>query len=441
MDKLYVGYARESFLPDKPVSMAGSGNDAHRVSTESRTDMCATCIAFTQGENTVLLYSTDTLAARTWWTEEARNLIFEATGVPQTNIQIGGTHCHSGPSVGWEQCEGILAWKPKYMTALVEAAKKALADRAPGKLFCKRVETDRMNFARHYIMADGSYAGSNFGDRTKGFVKHVGEPDKEIQLVKICREGEKKDILMMNFQVHPCQVRRGEYTLLHADFIGETRTILEEKTGMDFIYFTGAAGNMTSTSSIKGETRDTDVWVYSELLSNYVLEALPEITEPLADGPVRACQKIVEYKSNDYGKDRLDDARLVTEMFGKTGDATASSAYAKELGFHSVYECTGIVNCSRYEPTQLMELNVVGIGDLGFVAASYEMFSQSGLAIKAGSPFPMTFISTCTNGYNAYFPTRDAYVYGCYESFTARFASGVAEDTVDAFVEMLKSIR
>ena len=42
---------------------------------------------------------------------------------------------------------------------------------------------------------------------------------------------------------------------------------------------------------------------------------------------------------------------------------------------------------------------------------------------------------------NGYYPTKEAYGYGCYESYTARFASGVAEDVADEFVQMLKDVQ
>ena len=85
-------------------------------------------------------------------------------------------------------------------------------------------------------------------------------------------------------------------------------------------------------------------------------------------------------------------------------------------------------------------LGLWACGGSGFVAASYEMFSNSGMYIKDNSPFEFTVISTVTNGYNNYFPTKEAFAYGCYESYTARFASGVAEDIADEFVNMLKEV-
>jgi hypothetical protein len=147
------------------------------------------------------------------------------------------------------------------------------------------------------------------------------------------------------------------------------------------------------------------------------------------------------YKSNDYGQERLAEAQVIADMYKQTGDSKACTAVAKAQGFQSVFECNGIVSCSKYPATGDIELNTCSFGGVGFVAAPYEMFAASGMYIKENSPFEFTVISTVTNASISYFPTKEAYDYGCYESYTGRFASGVAEDCAAKFVEMLESVK
>ena len=87
------------------------------------------------------------------------------------------------------------------------------------------------------------------------------------------------------------------------------------------------------------------------------------------------------------------------------------------------------------------DLPSMDFGGVGFVAASYEMFSKSGIYIKDNSPFEFTIVSTVTNGYNNYYPSEEAFAYGCYESYTAIFATGVAEACAEKFVQMLESVK
>jgi hypothetical protein len=90
--------------------------------------------------------------------------------------------------------------------------------------------------------------------------------------------------------------------------------------------------------------------------------------------------------------------------------------------------------------TGIYELDAIRIGGMAFVTAPYEMFSSSGRYIKDNSPIDMTMVFSCSNMYGAYFPTRAAFEYGCYESWTAYYAPGCAEATAEKFVEMLTSI-
>jgi hypothetical protein len=394
-----------------------------------------------QNGNTILLFSTDTQCANDIWTNNARTLISEATGVPVTNIQIGATHTHSGPVIGGTR-PLILQWKNIYMDGLLKAAQAAIADRAPATLYGKKVQTENMTFVRHYEMADGTYAGSNFGDFSKQIVGHATEADEQMVLIKMEREGDKKDILLMNFQGHPCFTSSSKKTNLSSDYIGATRIAVEKATDMHFIYFLGSTGNQNTTSKIAEEMRphNKNYWLYGDTLAQYAIDALPSMT-PIQGSGVTTARKIITYASNRYGQDRYADAKKVYDIFRETGNPSSCTAYAKTLGFHSVYECSGIVACHGYPSQGTVELNVCQFGGIGFVAAPYEMFSNSGMYIKENSPFEFTVISTVTNASNKYFPTKEAYAYGCYESFTARFASGIAEYTADQFLQMLREIQ
>lgn len=434
---LQIGYARESITPGGGVNMRGYGNEAYRISTGFLDYLYATCIAVKDGESTILLYSTDVASAYEPWTSELRAKLKSKLGIPEENIQIGATHSHTAPAIGTSY-EAVYAWKTLYMDGLVKTAEKAIADLAPATMYGKKIKTVKQNFVRHYKMINGTYAGSNFGDWSLAPVEHATPGDPEMTLIKFDREGDKKDILLMNWQAH-CDMIGG--TQLSADYVGAARDILEKKTGMHFIFFLGATGDQNPNSRIPGEKAKVNYQEYGAELAQYALEALPEITEKIEGQGIVTKQEKIIYNCNIHGQDRLVEAKKVTELFRQNGDSAACTTYARSLGFESVFHCTAIVKCSQYPPTDDFTVNVLRIGNLGFVAAPYEMFSENGLYIKKNSPYPFTIVSTVTNGSNGYFPTKEAFAYGCYESYSARFASGVGEDTAVKFVEMLKEIQ
>jgi len=435
---LQIGYARASITPADGMNMRGYGNDAHRLSTGALDTLYATCIALRDGDTTILLYSTDLLCADADWTKQAREMLNAELGIPMENIQIGATHSHTAPAVGLEFRPAVAQWKPMYMDALLSTAKQAIADLAPTTMYGKKVMTQNQNFVRHYIMEDGTYAGSNFGDWKLAIKGHATDGDREMTLVKFARAGDKKDILLMNWQAH-CDMIGG--TLLSADYVGAVREILERETGMDFIFFLGATGDQNPNSRLPGEKPKQSYKEYGKELAQWALDALPEITQKIEGEGIASKQETITYRSNKYGQDRLEAAKKATQHFRETGNVKEANAIAKENGFFSVFQCNGIVNCSNYPETGEFTVNVHRIGNLGFVAAPYEMFSECGKYIKKNSPYDFTIVSTVTNGYSNYFPTKEAFVYGCYESYTARFNIGIGEDTAARYVELLKEIQ
>jgi hypothetical protein len=62
------------------------------------------------------------------------------------------------------------------------------------------------------------------------------------------------------------------------------------------------------------------------------------------------------------------------------------------------------------------------------------------LAIKESSPFPLTIVSSLTNGVVGYVPDRKAYAEGHYEPVSARCAPGSGEMLVETAVDMLRQM-
>lgn len=102
-------------------------------------------------------------------------------------------------------------------------------------------------------------------------------------LIKMDREGDKKDIMLMNFQAHPCYGGNISYNDLSTDFIGATRDVFEKSTDMHFIYFAGSTGNQTTNSWISSEEgpHNRDMELYGIALAQYAIDAIPQMTTPI----------------------------------------------------------------------------------------------------------------------------------------------------------------
>jgi len=432
-----VGYARENITPEHSVPLAGYGNTSLRRSENVLDPICATCVALTVGADTVLLYTTDLLWCILPWTEEIRERLHKEAGIPENHIFISATHTHSAPDISSSD-PAILQYRPRYVEGLVKAGLRALEDRTPATLYGSKTRTEGMNYTRHYRMADGSVAGSNFGSFATPMVGHVRDSDPEMLVAKIVRDG-KPDILMVNWQAHQCKTGGGKKTDLSADFIGYTRMEAEKQTGMLFAYYNGAIGDVGADSRMESEKTGLDYVRYGQRLAHVAIDALTDLKQIPVD-KIEVQGAVAEFPFNHEDEELADKALPLVRQWQKENDTAAAHKAARAAGFVSIYHANAAIRRKSRPATGTMELNVFRVGELAFITSPCEMFSAQGEYIKAHSPFPMTFVCGCSNEYKGYLPSRSAFEYNCYESCTTFFARGTGEAMAERLVEMLKEI-
>lgn len=432
-----VGYGRKKITPDDPVPLGGYGNSFNRISQNVLDDLYVTCTALQDNAgNTVLLLSQDLINSSA--ESQVRARISEATGIPVSHIVLAATHTHSAPDQG-SDLSSVADWKPGYMEQCVKAAQEALEDLSAAYISVGSTQTEGLNFVRHYLMKDGTYAGDNFGNWSSGIKAHAEENDPELQVICFHRTaGDKQDVLLVNWQAHPCKTGGNEKYDISADFVGSTRSFVERETGMLFAYFTGAAGNQNASSRIKKENPTTDNTAFGELLGGYVLKAT-ENMQTVHAGPVEITQSSYTGDIDQSMLDKLDQAKEVADLMAATDQVTAN-ALAKEYGFSSCFHAKAVVSRANMGDTQQINISAVRVGDISFVTAPYEMFAAHGSYIKENTPYEMTFVVSCANGAQGYIPTNLAYDYGCYESHTGRFTRGTGDRLAETFVNMLKEL-
>lgn len=372
-----VGFGRVNITPS-PNNGVNMGGYKNQVSTGVLNYIYATCVAITDAEgSTILLYTLDITDMEKDAADSLRLKLTEATGIPGENITLSCTHTHSGPYKGWlTEATDLLA----------QAGQEALADRAPATAQIGSYDVPNMNWDRHYYMKDGTIGGDNYGEKSVGYDTYYSEADKAMRLIRFVREGDKKDVLMVNWQVHPkltstadTEQGKATRTLFSSDFIGYSRDLVESKEDVLFAYFNGASGNVNPFSKLDADKNlvSKEGKVYGEQFGEHVISALANLkdvetgnvaakTKPLVDGPY--------------------------------------------------------------------ELHAYTVGSsLGFATVPAEIFHQTGTQIREGSPCEMTFVITCANGRNTYIPISDAWDFETndgslvYEVSICRYDKGTAE--------------
>ena len=391
---LNVGFGRADITPTDPAPLSGLSGAETRIWTDILDHLYASCIAFTdQNDNTILMFSIDNLCVSEAMLYGA-SAIAKETGVPYGNIIIGTTHSHSAPS-GSSTNEGAIKYGEQLKVWMMEAAKAALADRKPATMHFTTAKPEGINFIRHYIMSDGTYLGDNFGSATgKTYVGHVREVDNTLQLVKFVRE-DAKDIIMMNWQGHPTGHSGNDRDKV-LSFSGRVTEAVEAGLDCHCLYVLGASGNVNNNSRIKTENAFNTYQEKAAGLAQYVIDA-----------------------DSTYQQAEVGNVQVLAQTIACEGKGGGKAD---------------------------VPIDAYSIGDLGLIGAPYEMFCENGQAIKAGSPFKMTFVSTCTNmRAGSYIPSISTWDYNnkpdeVYGIRNTSYAKGTAEILQDSFVSMLNEL-
>jgi hypothetical protein len=432
-----VGYGKANITPETGVPMGGYGRSDQRISTGTLSYLWATCIAITDADdNTILLYGLDLCNSAEAYNHFAVD-VSKATDVPVDNIVMSASHTHSAPDYSMGEIPGISEALAKLKKGLVKAAEDAMEDRKEAKMFVGSVETEGMNFVRHYICNDGTYCGDNFGSSASGYAGHATDADPMLQLVKFVREGD-NDVYLTNFQTHPHQTGGSSQFNISADIVGEYRAKMEEELGCEVLYFSGAGGNINSRSRINEENQTVDWKDWGKRMAKYAQSV--EFTE-VATGKVQATKFQFEAKINHELDAMAGVCRDLRDRWNK-GEITYADVTelgkAYGLSLNSPYHAGAIANRANMDSSASFPIWAYSFGDVGFVAAPYEMFDTNGMFIKENSPFKMTIIATISNKTNGYFPSEFAFtVSGGYEVDTTSYVGGTAERLADQYVEML----
>ena len=432
---LQVGFGKIDVTPDFSVGLGGLGDDYTRRSEGLISYVYITCIAISENDNTILLYTMDFSGCNESTAELIRSKVSPETGVPVENIFCGATHNHSGPSAVLTDDAG-LRYQALWQAKAIEAAKEAIADMAPATISSAKQEIENMNFVRHYKMADGTHAGSNFGSfKDSEIVGHSVEGDHEMTLVKFDRPEGKEDVLLVNWHAHPASANQIGRNNIASDFVGPFRDKVEALTGMKVAYFTGASGNMNPESKIASEDHRLDIKKYGEKLAEYAIAALANLA-PIEGSGIKIAPATKVVLDIDHSWDHMvAEAKEVYEI--SETNPSHCVQLCKKYNFSSYHQARTIIRRADMSLTGDRILHAFSVGGLGFVNGDYEMFTESGMYIKENSPFDTTFIISGNSGYLA---TEIAYDYRSYEADTSYYAKGSAEKLAGKLVEMLNSL-
>ena len=419
-----AGFGRADITPTQ-LPIAVDTGPADYISD----NLYATCIAVSDGTDVALLFSMDMKNVPEDFYPEAASRIKVAFGIPQENIVLNAMHTHNAPSAQSINSKGIPEWREVVYQGILEAARTALEDLAPATAYTGRADTTGMAFVRRYIdITTGKYTDNV----TKGITQRETEADPELRTIRFDR-GEKKAIVLANWQAHAAHGAGDVKGGITADYVGVTRNGVESAMGVHFAFFMGASANINRQDKLNKNNPDWRA-VGTQLVTK-IQEAIAAETPVDVGTDVKITQTIVDGKVIQETPERINAAKA----YAAAQTAAEEEQILTDYNLESVHEITAINYRVKYGQTHDIPLTAVSFGDIAFATAGYEMFDTNGKDIREGSPFQTTFICSLTNSNLGYFADSDYWDHGGYEVLTNRFEKGHAELCANTLIDMLKA--
>ena len=451
--KLLAGFARVDITPPLGTPIVGYFEERHAHGVLDNLE--ANALAISDGEQTAVLIAADLLGIEgVSFNAALRQRIAAAVDISAEAVYVHSTHTHTGPGAGKSDAgrtnlfDGTDFYNEFLATRLSDVARFAVSDLSPASLAIGRAEARRISFLRRYRMKDGSIR-TNPGINNPEIVGPIGNLDETVQVLRIRRDVA-DDIAVVNFATHP-DVVGGE--MISGDWPAFARRTFERaEPGTKCIFFNGAQGdvNHVCTDPKPGEREglhpdfdDVDRgYEHARHMGRVVAAAAMSIwdkCEPVAAGRLRFAVSTISVPSQMPKPEELPKAREYDHLHREGRDA--------EIPFTGMALTTVVAEAGRMvllaDGPEAFELplSAVAIGDaIAFAGIPGEPFTEIGRAIKAQSPFKMTFCTCLTNGSCGYFPVVSAYDEGGYEARSSVFASTVATDIVAGHEKFLRQI-
>lgn len=447
MSTFLAGFSRVNITPMLGIDVVGYFKV--RKADGVLDELTLSALALSIDEEKVILISMDNLGIRRELAAKYRAHIAEVTGVKEDAVYIHCTHTHTGPKLrGLEDDELASEYAQTVYHKMADAAKMALDDLKPAKLGWGIGQAPNISFIRRFRMKDGSIQ-TNPGVNNPDIVAPIGEVDTRVNVLRFDREGA-DSIVLVNFGVHPDVVGGCK---ISADWPGFLcRTVEKSIDGTKCMLFNGAQGdvnhvNVHPTGGFLNDTfNDFDdvsrgyghARYMGRVIAGAVLQTYDKVkyVEPAA---LKFAQKTIHVPSNQADPSELAEAHRINDLHLAGKD--------HELPYKGMMLTTMVARAGRmvrleHGPESFtMELSAIAIGDIVLIGIPGEPFNGIGRGLKETEGWELILPTCLTNGSEGYFPMKEAYDEGGYESGSSNFRAGVAELIIEEGRKLIRELR
>jgi hypothetical protein len=414
-------------------------------------ELHARCFVLDDGDTRIALVVIDSLYVSREVLDEAKRQVTEATGLPANRMLMSSTHTHSSVSARWPNPlkpeKEFTEYQRFVAHRIADGVQNAIHNLQPARVAWGTVDLPGQVFSRRWLLKPGSVAFSPFGELEQakmnpGNRNDLLEPaspiDPQIAFLAIETLDGRPLGLLANYSLHyvggtgPNEVS-ADYFAMFCDRVQELLTADRQDPPFVAALSNGTSGNINNNDYSKVRERRKP-YEQMRLVADQCAQAVVGKYEKLEwhdHVPLDMRQQELELGVRKPTPAQLEHAKKVLADPDHRDEFPHERAYAEKA-----------IQQLESPDTVRVILQAVRIGALGISAIPFEVFTETGLELKATNPFQPSFTMELANGGYGYLPTPEQHRLGGYETWlgTNKVEEQASVKIVDALLKMFAEL-
>lgn len=442
--KLRAGAAALDITPrDWPVRVIG--NFGLTLARQAHDPLHARALVLEDGGVKIAIALIDTCYVKREELDRIKTAAAQKTGIPPQRILISATHTHSAPPSRALAGDAKEARYVDFLIAQTAAAiTQANAQLAPARIGWENVPVGDELFNRRWFVQPDKIPANPFGE-TRDLVQmnppagspHLLHPaggtDPGLSLVAVQSLTGQPIALLANYSLHYVGGVPGH--LLSADYFGEfSRLVAEKMPGAVAMLTNGTSGDVNNIDFVHPRARQEPFQRISEVAGKLARHAVARAAairyqDTLA---IRMAETELQLR---YRRPTPAQLRFAEDALAEPDDT--------KLPRHAKAYAERAQRLHEGPESALVKLQALRLGSLAIAAIPFEVFTETGLALKELSGFPSTFTIELANGHYGYLPTPRHFALGGYETWlgTSNMEPGASVKITRTLLEMFARLR
>lgn len=416
--RLRAGAAAVDITPVTwPVRLIG--NFGLTLSRDAHDPLHSRALVLEDGGVKIALALIDSCYVKREELDRIKALAAQRTGIPAARILISATHTHSAPpSRAREGDAAEAAYVERLIAQTATVIGEANAKLAPARIGWAVVQIGEELYNRRWFMRAGAIPPDPYGQTTdlvrmnppagSPDLQHpAGGTDPGFTILSVQTAAGAPLALLGNYSLHYVGGVPG--AAVSADYFGEfSRQVSEKLPGAVVMLTNGTSGDVNNIDFVHPRPRQEPFIRIREVagkLAGHALTAATRIrySETL---PIRMAETELRLLYRKPTSQQLAFAQAAQAEPDEAKLPRNAKAYADRA-----------LALQKGPAHADIKLQAVRLGELGIAAIPFEVFTETGLALKELSPFSATFTIELANGHYGYLPTPRHFALGGYETW------------------------